>query len=242
MSRSEESESVAPRSGLRLFVEADLSAGADIVLAEGQAHYLRSVMRRSPGAPLRLFNGRDGEWAATLAELGKRRALARVEAPLRPQAPEPDLWLLFAPVKRAATDLIAQKATELGVSALHPVFTAHTDSQRVNADRLRVIAAEAAEQCGRLSVPAIAEARPLEAALAGWPRGRRLVLCDESGTAPPAMGVLAALEPAAPGALLIGPEGGFAEGELDRLRKLEFVTPIALGPRVLRAPPVPIFL
>jgi 16S rRNA (uracil1498-N3)-methyltransferase len=223
------------RSGPRLFVAADLAAGAEIALAEGQAHYLRAVMRRAVGDEVRLFNGRDGEWRALLTELGKRRAAARAETRLRPQAAEPDLWLVFAPLKRTATDLIAQKATEMGASALLPVFTARTDAQRVNTDRLAAIAIEAAEQCERLSVPAVAEPRPLDALLGDWPAERRLILCDETGTAQPAAEAFGALTPGRPAALMIGPEGGFAKGELDRLRKLEFVTPVALGPRILRA-------
>lgn len=233
-----DAETGAARPGPRLFVTADLAAGAEIPLAEGQAHYLRAVMRRSAGDGIALFNGRDGEWRAVLSELGKRRAVARAEALSRPQTAEPDLWLVFAPLKRTATDLIAQKATEMGVSALLPVFTARTDAQRVNTDRLAAIAMEAAEQCERLSVPRVAEPRPLDALLGDWPADRRLILCDETGRAPPAAEVFGALEtdPAgAPGALMIGPEGGFAKGELDRLRKLEFVTPVALGPRILRA-------
>lgn len=234
MSRNEISAS-QPGAGPRLFVAADLTAGAEISLAEGQAHYLRTVMRRSAGDGLVLFNGRDGEWRAVLTELGKRRAVARAETQSRIQAAEPDLWLVFAPLKRTATDLIAQKATEMGISALHPVFTARTDAQRVNTARLATIAMEASEQCERLSLPAVAEPRTLDALLGDWPSDRRLILCDETGVAPPAAEVLDALEPGLPAALMIGPEGGFAKGELDRLRKLEFVTPVALGPRILRA-------
>lgn len=234
MSRTENSAAAAP-AGPRLFVDAELRAGAEVALVEGQAHYLRAVMRRSPGDTVRLFNGRDGEWHATIAELGKRRALARAESLLRPQAAEPDLWLVFAPLKRTATDLIAQKATELGVAALQPVLTGRTDPQRVNTGRLRAIATEAAEQCGRLSVPSVGAFRPFDTLLADWPAGRRLVLCDETGQAPPAAEAFSLLEPGVPGALVIGPEGGFAAAELDRLRKLEFVTPVALGPRILRA-------
>lgn len=236
-----DAEPATGRPGPRLFVTADMAAGAEIPLAEGQAHYLRAVMRRSVGDGIALFNGRDGEWHAVLSELGKRRAVARAEALLRPQTAEPDLWLVFAPLKRTATDLIAQKATEMGASALLPVFTARTDAQRVNTDRLAAIAMEAAEQCERLSVPVVAAPRPLDVLLGDWPADRRLILCDETGEAPPAAKAFGALAadlagaPGAPGALMIGPEGGFAKGELDRLRKLEFVTPVTLGPRILRA-------
>jgi len=232
---SPDAEAATGRPGPRLFVAADLAAGADIPLVEGQAHYLRAVMRRSVGDGLSLFNGRDGEWRAVLSELGKRRAVARAEALLRPQAVEPDLWLVFAPLKRTATGLIAQKATEMGVSVLLPVFTARTDAQRVNTDRLSAIAMEAAEQCERLSVPSVAAPRPLDALLGDWPADRRLILCDETGQGPPAAEAFGTLEPGRPAALMIGPEGGFAKGELDGLRKLEFVTSVTLGPRILRA-------
>src|SRR3954471_7797884 len=144
-------------SATRLFTEADLSAGPDTELTEAQAHYLRHVMRRGEGAPLLLFNGRDGEWRATLGLRGKKGAVARVAECTRPQMAEPDVWLCFAPVKRARIDYIAEKATELGVAVLQPVITQHTAVERVNVERLRANAIEAAEQTERLSVP---EVRP----------------------------------------------------------------------------------
>jgi len=191
-------------------------------------------MRAAVGTSVALFNGRDGEWRASLVETGKKKALLAVEDLLRAQAPEPDLWLLFAPVKRARIDFIAEKATELGVSVLQPVFTKHTVMSRVNDDRLRSIAVEAAEQCERLSVPDVRDPISLDALLANWPEGRKLILLDEGGGGRPVAEVLAGLADG-PAALLVGPEGGFAKSELDALRSLSFAVPVGLGPRILRA-------
>src|SRR5437868_13023323 len=164
----------------RLFIEADLSAGADVSLSEAQAHYLRHVMRRADGAPLLLFNGRDGEWQATLALRGKKAAAATVGGRTREQAAEPDLWLCFAPVKRARIDYIAEKATELGVAVLQPMLTQHTIVERVNIERLRANAVEAAEQTERLTVPEVRAPLELMGLLGDWPAGRRLLMCDET--------------------------------------------------------------
>jgi 16S rRNA (uracil1498-N3)-methyltransferase len=225
-------------SATRLFTEADLSAGIDTELTEAQAHYLRHVMRRDEGAPVRLFNGRHGEWQATLALRGKKGAAARVAEQARPQAAEPDVWLCFAPVKRARIDYIAEKATELGVAVLQPVITQHTVVERVNVERLRANAVEAAEQTERLSVPEVREPVALMRLLGDWPGGRRLLMCDETGGGPPIAEVLGGLDDAAraaPWAVVIGPEGGFAGAELTALRRMKDVTAVGLGPRVLRA-------
>lgn len=219
---------------LRLFVEAPLVEGGRLSLDQKQAHYLLHVMRAGVGAEVALFNGRDGEWLARIGEATKRSLTLVLERPLRPQAPEPDLWLLFAPVKRARIDIIVEKATELGVSALLPVFTRHTAMTRVNEDRLRAIAVEAAEQCERLSVPEVRPAAPLESLLADWPDRRRLILLDEGGGGAPIGAALAGGVPG-PAAVLVGPEGGFAKSELDGLRALSFATSVGLGPRILRA-------
>jgi 16S rRNA (uracil1498-N3)-methyltransferase len=221
-------------SGPRLHVAVDLAAGRTVALAAGQAHYLRNVMRLVLGAELMLFNGRDGEWQGRIAALGRGSCSVLLERQTRPQADEPDLWLLFAPIKRAPLDFLVQKAVELGVSALHPVITQHTDVGRVNTDRLRTIATEAAEQCERLTLPEVAEPRPLGAVLDGWPAERRLLVCAEWGPAQPIGAALAAEDPG-PSAVLTGPEGGFTTSELDALRNLPFVTPVSLGPRILRA-------
>ena len=218
----------------RLFVPTDLAGGLSIGLEPSQAHFVRTVLRLETGAVVALFNGRDGEWLGRIDGLGKGWCSVTLYEQRRSQEAPGDLWLVFAPVKRARIDFLVEKATELGVSALHPVFTRRTVVERVNLDRLRANAIEAAEQTERLSVPDIAEPEPLVRLLARWAAPRRLLLCDESGAAPP---IAAALAGAAPGqwAVLVGPEGGFAETELDALKKLPFVSPVGLGPRVLRA-------
>ncbi len=219
----------APDTSLRLFTGADLAPGAEIAASPAQAHYLGTVMRRGPGAALRLFNGRDGEWKARIAAIRKDRATLTVEALLRPQSPEPDLWLVFAPLKRDPTDMLVQKATELGASALLPVLTERTNTERVNLARLAAIAMEAAEQSERLTIPALHPPRRLPDVLADWPAARPLVAAIERLDAPPPPRGLASA------ALLIGPEGGFSPAEIALLRSRPFLVPASLGPRVLRA-------
>lgn len=224
----------------RLYVEAPLAAGAAIALERDRAHYLRHVLRAEIGAAVGLFNGRDGEWRARIAGFSKHGATLEAESRSRPQAPEPDLWLVFAPIKRARIDFIAEKATELGASALLPVMTRYTMVARVNTERLRANAIEAAEQTERLSVPEVRAPVTLDRLLAEWPAQRRLILCAEAGAARPiaeALGEFANQSPAAesPWAVMCGPEGGLAPAELDGLRKLPFVTAVGLGPRILRA-------
>jgi len=219
----------------RLFVEDRLAAGSAVGLDRDRAHYLGHVLRLGPGAPLALFNGRDGEWSARIAGLTKRSAQLTVAERIRPQSPEPDLWLVFAPVKRAPLDFLVQKATELGVSALQPATTRRTIVERVRRKRMHANAVEAAEQCGRLSVPRVEDARPLSRILEEWPAARRLLLCAEGGAAEPIGEVLAREAPGGSWAVLTGPEGGFDQTELDGLRKLPFVTAVGLGPRILRA-------
>jgi 16S rRNA (uracil1498-N3)-methyltransferase len=223
----------------RLYVAADLAAGAAVALEAPQAHYLRNVLRLAAGAGVALFNGRDGEWRASIADLGKRGATLRCLAQTRPQRAGPDLWLLFAPIKRLRIDFLVEKATELGVALLQPVFTRHTAATRLNLERLAAHAVEAAEQTERLSIPVLREPQSLMECLAAWPSDRHLLLCAEAGAARPIADALTALAgtPAAraPWAVLVGPEGGFAAAELDDLGKLPFVTPVGLGPRILRA-------
>jgi 16S rRNA (uracil1498-N3)-methyltransferase len=220
----------------RLFVTAPLATGLAVPLDADQAHYLRAVLRLGPGGLLSLFNGTQGEWRGRIVELGKNKGLVALEAQTRPQGAERDLWLAFAPVKRARIDYIAEKATELGATRLMPVLTRRTNVARVNVDRLQANAREAAEQTERLTVPTVEAPQTLERFLDGFPTGRRLMLCDETGQAPSIATMLS--DPAAAAAdwaILIGPEGGFAPEELDALRKLTFVTAVGLGPRVLRA-------
>lgn len=219
---------------IRLYLDADLSAGATVGLAADQAHYLQHVMRAKPGQAVALFNGRDGEWRAMIEGYGKGWASLAVADQRRGQAPEPDLWLLFAPIKGARIDFIAEKATELGVSQIQPVFTRRTVVTRVNEERLFANAVQAAEQCERLSVPAVSPALPLDKALRNWPAERRLLVLDETGGGTPIAEALSRLPPE-PAAILAGPEGGFIKSELDDLRRLPFVTFIGLGPRILRA-------
>ncbi len=217
---------------VRLCVDAPLAAGADVPASEAQAHYLLNVMRLAAGKTVALFNGRDGEWHATVTVPAKRRVNFTLTQQTRAQTSEPDLWLAFAPVKRL--EFLAEKASELGVSALLPVFTRHTDVTRVNVERLRANAIEAAEQCERLSVPTVHEPVSFDAFLAAWPQERRLYFLDETGGGEPIAAVLGKSTPA-PAGFLTGPEGGFAQSELDALRQLPFATALGLGPRILRA-------
>ncbi|HZL60463.1 MAG TPA: 16S rRNA (uracil(1498)-N(3))-methyltransferase [Stellaceae bacterium] len=225
---------MAYRSMTRLYVDAPLEEGAALPLSVSHAHYLKTVLRLAEGAEVALFNGSDGEFLARIDAMDRRTCTLKLGARQRRQGDEGDLWLAFAPVKRARIDYLVEKATELGVSAIQPVTTARTNVARVNLDRLRANMIEAAEQSQRLSVPRLEEPKSLGALLETWPRERQLVLCDESGNAPPIAPALKAIA-GQPCAVLIGPEGGFADSELDALRKLPFVCAVGLGPRVLRA-------
>ena len=174
----------APGGKLRLYVDAALAAGSAIEASAPQAHYLLHVMRAREGDAVRLFNGRDGEWRARIAKAAKRSCSLICEARIAEQKQGPDLWLAFAPVKKTPADYLAQKATELGVRMLQPVITHRTIVRRVNLDRLRANAIEAAEQSGRLSVPEVRADIELDALLKSWPKERQLLFCDESGEAP----------------------------------------------------------
>ena len=222
------------RPSVRLFVEDDLAAGGTVGLAAAQSHYLHNVMRLGRDDEVAVFNGCDGEWRARIDGLGRGWCSLSLTEPTAPQTESPDLWLVFAPVKRARLDFIAGKATELGVSALWPLMTRHTSVSRVNTDRLRANAIEAAEQCGRMDVPEVMTPAPLADALAAWPTDRRVLLCDETGGGVPVAQALSSA-PSGPWAVMAGPEGGFARDELDALAKLPFVTSVGLGPRTLRS-------
>jgi 16S rRNA (uracil1498-N3)-methyltransferase len=219
---------------IRLFLPHDLASGAVLSLDEGQSRYLGAVMRQSVGDRLLVFNGRDGEWVASIASTGKRVVTLQAEAQARPQALGPDLDLVIALVKRARLETIVEKAAELGARRVQPVITERTNADHARVDRLRTIAVEAAEQTGRLDVPEILEPVRLEALIGAWDPGRRLLFCDEAGDAVPALEALRG-QAAAPWAILIGPEGGFSPRERERLRALNFATPATLGPRILRA-------
>lgn len=218
----------------RLFIEDRLFGGARLTLGRDQTHYLVNVMRREAGDAALLFNGRDGEWAAVVAELGRRSARLTVTEQLRPQSAPQDIAYCFAPLKRARLDFVAQKATELGAAALQPVVTRHTVATRVNVERLRANAVEAAEQCGVLWVPEVSEPAPLEHYLSEREGSRLLIFCDERA---PMSNPLEALAKATPGPIdvLIGPEGGFAEAERDAIRASESVLALSLGPRIMRS-------
>ncbi|NQV55319.1 MAG: 16S rRNA (uracil(1498)-N(3))-methyltransferase [Rhodospirillales bacterium] len=221
---------------IRLHVDAPLSPGAGVAVDAGQAHYLKNVMRRNIGDGILLFNGVDGEWRAEIFDLAKRGGLFLVQDQTRSQTDDATgPWLLFAPVKRQMTNLIVEKAVELGAALIWPVMTQQTNSERVRLDRLQTIAIEAAEQCGRLSVPEILAPEKLEKILNGWRPERRLLVMDETGGGRPISEVLGAPRPSMNDAILIGPEGGFAEVELDALTKFPFVSRAGLGGRTLRA-------
>ena len=218
----------------RLYVEAALNASATVTLDRAQAHYLTAVLRRKAGDGVLVFNGHDGEWHATIA-LHKRDAALTVGAQTRPQTEPTDLHYLFAPLKSARLDYMVQKAVEMGVSRLQPVLTRHGQVAQINAARMRANTVEAAEQCGILTLPEIAEPIALVGALADRDIGRWLVFCDEDAAAADPVAALAAVPRHAPLAVLIGPEGGFAEDERAALLKLPNVVRLALGPRILRA-------
>jgi 16S rRNA (uracil1498-N3)-methyltransferase len=219
---------------IRLFVPHDLAAGAELRLDDGQSRYLATVMRLTAGDELLVFNGRDGEWRAAVADVGKRAVTLQAGAQARPQTTGPDLDLLIALVKRARLETIVEKAAELGARRVRPVVTERTNADHTRVDRLRAIAVEASEQTGRLDVPEILEPVRLDKLVGGWGPGRRLLFCDEAGDAAPALAALKD-QAAAPWAILIGPEGGFSANERDGLRSLDFATPVTLGPRILRA-------
>jgi 16S rRNA (uracil1498-N3)-methyltransferase len=260
---------------IRLFVPDRLADGALVALADGQAHYLRDVMRQRAGGEVLLFNGRDGEWRATIATAERRAVSLSVAAPTRPQVVLPDLELIVALVKRARLETIVEKATELGASRIRLAVTRFTQAERTNVERLTAIAIEAAEQTGRLDVPEIVAPAKLDAILNGWPAERPLIFCDEAGDAPNMADALflsrhpppqrsgvrgthehgessvimggpnksghddesavAGEEVRTAGSILIGPEGGFSADERARIRALANVTPVSLGPRILRA-------
>jgi 16S rRNA (uracil1498-N3)-methyltransferase len=223
----------------RLFVAAPLHTGASVALDPSQANYLRNVLRRKAGDGVLVFNGRDGEWRARLAETGKRGVSLAVEGLARAQTAALDLHYLFAPLKHARLDYMVQKAVELGASRLQPALTRHGQVTRVNLDRMQANAIEAAEQCGILTLPEIAAPVPLAELLAERDPTRLLVFCDEDAEVRDPVAALAAARPPSGGspslALLVGPEGGFADDERAALLRLPNVVRLALGPRILRA-------
>jgi 16S rRNA (uracil1498-N3)-methyltransferase len=218
----------------RLYVGDPLAAGGTVTPERAQAHYLLNVMRMKDGDPVLLFNGRDGEWLAHVADAGRKSCTLALAERTRPQPTPSDLHYLFAPLKQARLDYMVQKAVEMGAGRLIPVITEFTQVSRINIERMRANAIEAAEQCGILSVPDIDEPRKLDAVLDGWPTERALIFCDESAAGGDPAAALKAIGQQRL-SVLIGPEGGFSEAERTRLAALPFVTPISLGPRILRA-------
>jgi 16S rRNA (uracil1498-N3)-methyltransferase len=214
---------------IRLYVDSPLFSEATVEASAAQGHYLGAVMRRGTDDRIHLFNGRDGEWISRITVLGRGKATLYVETQSRPQRDEPDIWLVFGLLKRDATDLVVEKATELGVSTVLPAVTERTNAARVNLDRLRAIAVEAAEQCERLTVPTVHPPNQLQAILRDWPTARPLLTAMERADVAP---LTARLPPVG---LLIGPEGGFGPRDHMLLRQHEFVRSISLGPRILRA-------
>jgi len=219
-----------PSSLPRLFIDQALSEGMALTLDGAQANYLGSVLRLGPGAEIKAFDDRSGEWLAAIEEAGKRRVSLRIERKLREREAVPDLWLAFAPIKRGRIDWLVEKATELGVARLVPVLTGRTMVERLNLDRLRAHSIEAAEQCGRTALPVLAEPAGLDALMRDWPAGRTLFFADEGGGEP-----LPAAAAAGPAAILIGPEGGFTDEEREAVRRLPQARAVSLGPRILRA-------
>ena len=219
-----------PASTPRLFVDQPLGPDSAPAIEGAAAHYLLNVMRTKPGDPLLLFDNRSGEWLATVADTGKRSLALLIDRQTRPLESVPDLWLCFAPVKKARLDWIIEKATELGVRRLQPVITDRTIVERVKRERLEAQIVEACEQCGRTALPELADPVKLPAMLASWPVERALLFADEAGGTP-----LARLAAPAPAAILTGPEGGFTDRERDLLLQSPATRRMTLGPRILRA-------
>ncbi len=226
---------VAMSSVPRLFIDAGLSSGEKVSLSDNQANYILRVMRLGEGAPVRVFNGRDGEWIATVVPESGKRASILPQRQTRAQVETPDLTLFFAPLKKARTDFVVEKACELGVRRIQPVMTERTQSSRVRRDRLQSVVIEAAEQTERMDVPEVFDDVSLQAALENWPADRPLYYCDEAGDARPMREVLSGAGRGDAAGILIGPEGGFSPKEREWLRKIEHIQPVTLGPRILRA-------
>lgn len=218
---------------IRLYVEQPLGQGQSVELTREQAHYLFGVMRLTVGDHVALFNGTDGEWLSEVTEAGKRGGVLTCLDQTKPLQLPPDLWFLFAPIKKARTDFIVEKAAEMGAARIIPVQTEFTNSERIRQDRLQAHAVEAAEQCGGTFVPEVADLQRLDRVLDAWPEDRQLMFCNEAEVGSALR--LAAQEKGLPWAILVGPEGGFSEKERARLTALPFAHVVSLGPRILRA-------
>jgi 16S rRNA (uracil1498-N3)-methyltransferase len=220
---------------IRLHVPAaGYAAGKQCGLSEGQAHYLRNVMRKSAGEPLRVFNGQEGDWLATLAEISKNKAVVTLDKQITEQKNSPDIWVLASPIKKEPFDWMVEKSCELGAAKFLPVLCEHTAVRKINRERLQAIAVEAAEQCERGDVMAVEDLSGLKDCLNSLGSGRDLIFCLERGEVPGFAETLRGLPPG-PLAILIGPEGGFSDGEIAFIKNLPRVHPVSLGDRVLRA-------
>ncbi len=218
---------------VRLFVEHPLGEGQSVPLSREQAHYLFGVMRMDDGTVLSVINGQDGEWDAQVAQSSKKGGILQCMTQTKPLQMPPDVWLLFAPIRKERTTFIVEKATELGAAKIMPVQTTYTNNaDRIRVDKLRANALEATEQCGGTYVPEVCDLEKLSKVLAAWDPTRKLMFCDEA-----MVGQASALtaEKGGPWAILIGPEGGFTNKERDQLRALPYAHPVSLGPRILRA-------
>ena len=221
---------------IRLYAPGTYGSGLELALSREQAHYLYGVMRRKTGDLAGVFNGHDGEWAAEIILISRKAVQLKLLRQIRPQATAPDLWLCFAPLKKARIDYLAQKATEMGASVLQPVFTERTNVGRVNQERLRSNVIEAAEQCTLTAVPEVHAPVKLEQLLENWDPARKLMFCDEAITPGASVTeVLGAYTPGEPWAILIGPEGGFSPQEADMIKAASGVVTVSLGPRIMRA-------
>jgi len=226
-------------SKIRLFVDHPLAPAQSLPLTREHAHYLFSVMRQTVGDRVLLFNGQDGEWLAEITQAGKKSGVLSCLTQSKALRPPPDLWLLFAPIKKSRTDFIVEKATELGAARICPVQTAFTNSERIRRDRLQAHAIEAAEQCGILTLPGVEEPQIFDALVRDWPEDRPLIHCDEDAPPGDPIEVLRALpgdkSPSRPLAVIVGPEGGFSPEEREKLAAMKQAVTISLGPRILRA-------
>ncbi len=219
----------------RLYIDGVLESGREMSLRKDHIHFLANVLRLKSGDVIALFNANDGEWSAILENFSKRQGIARIEKQRRGPDPEHGPWLVFAPVKKKRTDFIIEKATELGVEQLIPVITKFTATSHLNVERLRVIATEAAEQCGRLSTPEISEPCSLIELVGNWPKGRRLIVGDEKGGGVSLVQALSTADECSEHGFLVGPEGGFDDDELEFMEGHDFCQTVDLGPRILRA-------
>ena len=225
---------MSDKSKIRLYVEESLNQGVSIRVHDGKVNYIANVMRRKIADEVVLFNGKDGEWLSQIGHISKKEIGLNVIKKLKDQKPEPDVWLVFAPIKVGRIDYMIEKAVELGVASLHPVITERTIVTRVNIDRLQAHAVEAAEQCERLNVPKVNTEEKLHKLIEKWPSDRAIIFCDETGRGRPIVELLPEIKENKY-AIFIGPEGGFTENEFKLLLKMKNVYPLHLGPRVMRA-------